>query len=44
MIMEEFRMVMRQTRTTALAQIKPSFVMPAPTPVMMRGNPLGFGL
>jgi 4-hydroxymandelate oxidase len=44
LILDEFRMVMRQTRTTALAQIGPESVMQAPTPVMMRGNYLGFGL
>jgi isopentenyl diphosphate isomerase/L-lactate dehydrogenase-like FMN-dependent dehydrogenase len=44
LLLDEFRMVMRQTRTTALEQIGPQFVMPAQTPVMMRHNQLGFGL
>jgi len=40
----EFEMVMRQTRTTALAQIGPEFVMEGRPPIMMRSNTLGFGL
>lgn len=42
-ILNEFRMVMRQTRTTTLDQIASRFVMDG-RPVMMRNNRLGFGL
>ena len=42
-ILDEFRMVMRQTRTTAIDQIGPEFVMEART-IMTRYNRLGFGL
>ena len=44
LLLEEFRMVMRQTRTTALDQIGSQFVMPGQAPIMMRSNDLGFGL
>jgi 4-hydroxymandelate oxidase len=44
LLLEEFQMVMRQTRTTALDQIGPQFVMESKTPIMMRHNDLGFGL
>ena len=44
LILDEFRMTMRQTRTTAIEQIKPDFVMEGRTPIMMRNNSLGFGL
>lgn len=44
MLLDEFRMVMRQTRTTALDQIGPQFVMEGRVPIMMRHNSLGFGL
>ena len=44
MLLAEFTMVMRQTRTTAINQIKPEFVMEGRTPIMMRNNALGFGL
>ncbi len=44
MLLDEFRMVMRQTRTTALKQIGPQFVMEGKVPIMMRHNSLGFGL
>lgn len=44
LILDEFRMTMRQTRTTAIDQIVPSFVMEGRTPIMMRSNNLGFGL
>lgn len=44
LILDEFEMVMRQTRTTALAQVGPEFVMQRQTPIMMRYNKLGFGL
>lgn len=43
-LLAEFQMVMRQTRTTALSQIGPQFVMEGKTPIMMRNNSLGFGL
>ena len=43
LILDEFRMVMRQTRTTAIDQIVPSFVTKG-QPIMMRDNRLGFGL
>ena len=41
-ILDEFRMVMRQTRTTAINQIGPGFVMDGHT-IMNRHNRLGFG-
>lgn len=44
MLLEEFRMVMRQTRTTALDQIGSEFVMEGRAPIMTRHNQLGFGL
>ena len=44
LMLDEFRMTMRQTRTTAIDQIVPSFVMEGRTPIMMRNNNLGFGL
>jgi 4-hydroxymandelate oxidase len=44
LMLDEFRMTMRQTRTTAIDQIVPSFVMEGRTPIMMRSNNLGFGL
>jgi isopentenyl diphosphate isomerase/L-lactate dehydrogenase-like FMN-dependent dehydrogenase len=44
LMLDEFRMVMRQTRTTAIDQIVSSFVMEGRTPIMMRHNSLGFGL
>ena len=43
-LLDELRMVMRQTRTTALDQIGPEFVMEGRVPIMMRHNSLGFGL
>ena len=43
-ILDEFRMVMRQTRTTAIDQIGKQFVMNAPSPIMTRHHRLGFGL
>ena len=42
-ILDEFQMVMRQTRTTAIDQIGSKFVMEG-RPVMTRDNKLGFGL
>ncbi len=44
MLLAEFTMVMRQTRTTTIDQIGPQFVMEARGPIMMRGDKLGFGL
>jgi 4-hydroxymandelate oxidase len=44
MILDEFNMVMRQTRTASIKEIGPQYVMPAPGPVTMRTNQLGFGL
>jgi isopentenyl diphosphate isomerase/L-lactate dehydrogenase-like FMN-dependent dehydrogenase len=44
MLLAEFSMVMRQTRTTAISQIGPQFVMEGKTPIMMRNNRFGFGL
>jgi len=43
-IMDEFRMVMRQTRTSSIDQITSRFVMEAKNPIMTRRNELGFGL
>ena len=42
-ILDEFRMVMRQTRTTAIDQIGSEFVMKG-RPIMTRDHRLGFGL
>ena len=44
LLLDEFRMIMRQTRTTAIDQIVPQFVMEGRAPIMMRSNNLGFGL
>jgi len=44
LMLDEFRMVMRQTRTTSIAQIGPEFVRAGREPIMMRSNNLGFGL
>lgn len=44
MILDEFRMTMRQTRTTAIDQIRSEFVMDGRPPIMMRSHGLGFGL
>jgi len=43
-LLDEFRMVMRQTRTTTLDQIGAPFVMEGKVPIMTRQNRLGFGL
>lgn len=43
-ILDEFRMVMRQTRTTAVDQIRPDFLMERDQPIMTRHHRLGFGL
>ncbi len=44
LMMAEFRMVMRQTRTNSIDQITSRFVMEAKNPIMTRRNELGFGL
>jgi len=44
LIMDEFRMTMRQTRTTSLAEITARSVMRRETPIMTRINDYGFGL
>jgi isopentenyl diphosphate isomerase/L-lactate dehydrogenase-like FMN-dependent dehydrogenase len=44
LLLTEFQMVMRQTRTTTLDQIGPQFVTEGKNPIMMRNNSLGFGL
>ena len=44
LMVAEFRMVMRQTRTTSVDDITSRFVMEAKNPVMTRRNELGFGL
>ena len=44
LVLDEFRMVMRQTRTAKIKDIGPQFVMEGKTPIMMRHNSLGFGL
>jgi isopentenyl diphosphate isomerase/L-lactate dehydrogenase-like FMN-dependent dehydrogenase len=44
LLLDEFRMTMRQTRTSAIDQIRSEFVMERRSPIMMRGNRLGFGL
>jgi 4-hydroxymandelate oxidase len=44
LLLDEFQMVMRQTRTSKLDDIGPQYVMESKTPIMMRHNALGFGL
>jgi isopentenyl diphosphate isomerase/L-lactate dehydrogenase-like FMN-dependent dehydrogenase len=44
LLLDEFRMVMRQTRTSTLDQIGPQFVKEGRVPIMTRRNALGFGL
>ncbi len=44
LLLDEFQMVMRQTRTSTIDQIGPQFVIEGKTPIMMRHNSLGFGL
>jgi isopentenyl diphosphate isomerase/L-lactate dehydrogenase-like FMN-dependent dehydrogenase len=44
LLLDEFQMVMRQTRTATLDQIGPQFVTESKTPIMMRHNANGFGL
>lgn len=43
-LLDEFRMVMRQTRALSLDQIDEKFVVEAKTPIMTRINKNGFGL
>ena len=43
-LLDEFRMVMRQTRTLAIDQIDAKFVAEGKVPIMMRVNKNGFGL
>jgi 4-hydroxymandelate oxidase len=44
LIMAEFRMVMRQTRTNSIDQITSRSIMEGQNPIMTRHNELGFGL
>jgi 4-hydroxymandelate oxidase len=44
MLLDELRMTMRQTRTTALDQIDAKFVVEGKVPIMTRINKNGFGL
>ena len=44
LMVDEFRIAMRQTRTTAIYQIGPRFVMEGMAPIMMHDNRLSFGL
>lgn len=44
LLLAEFQMVMRQTRTTSLAQITSDSIIAGREPIMMRSNNLGFGL
>ncbi|MCY4658472.1 MAG: alpha-hydroxy acid oxidase [Acidobacteria bacterium] len=44
LILAEFQLAMRQTRTTSTDQITSRFVMEGKSPIMMRDNRLGFGL
>jgi isopentenyl diphosphate isomerase/L-lactate dehydrogenase-like FMN-dependent dehydrogenase len=44
LLLDEFQMVMRQTRTTSIKEIGPQFVNESKTPIMMRHNAMGFGL
>ena len=44
LMLDEFRLVMRQTRTATIDQIGPQFVAPGQRPIMMRHNTQGFGL
>jgi len=44
LILAEFRIVMRQTRTTSIDQITSRFVMEGKNPIMTRHNEFGFGL
>ncbi len=44
LMLNEFRIAMRQTRTTRVEQITSRFVMEGKNPIMMRHNQSGFGL
>ena len=44
LMLNEFRIAMRQTRTSNVEQITSRFVMEGKNPIMMRRNELGFGL
>ena len=44
LILNEFRLAMRQTRTTSVEQITSRFVIEGKNPIMMRRNEFGFGL
>jgi len=44
LMLDEFRMVMRQTRASTIDQIGPQSVAPGQLPIMMRHNARGFGL
>lgn len=44
LMLAEFTMVMRQTRTATLDQIGPQFVQSGQSPILMRQNAQGFGL
>ena len=44
LMLNEFRIAMRQTRTTSVEQITSRFVMEGKNPIMMRRNEFGFGL
>lgn len=44
LILAEFRIVMRQTRTTSIDEITSGFVMEGRNPIMTRHNEFGFGL
>ncbi len=44
LMLSEFRMIMRQTRTTAIDQINPQYVTKTQNPIMTRHHRLGFGL
>ncbi|MEW6322780.1 MAG: alpha-hydroxy acid oxidase [Acidobacteriota bacterium] len=44
LLLDELRMVMRQTRTASIDQIGPRHVMEGRFPIMTRHNALGFGL
>lgn len=44
LILDEFRIVMRQTQTASIDQITSRLVMPGRSPIMTRHNEFGFGL
>ena len=44
LLLAEFRIAMRQTRTASVKQITSRFVMEGKNPIMMRDNRFGFGL